>query len=330
MAYYIRTYNPQPTTRVASTDLKNEFQAVENGLASAEAADGKAIRAPEATTALPSAASRALKVLSFDGSGNPRTTIAETDLAAAVTAASNAATSESNAALSETAAAASAIAADASADAAAASAASIAGGPVASVNGMTGVVTLALIASYEYDNRAALRSLSPANVDAAVVKGLGMFIWESGSTEPDDDESCFVTATGRWLLQAASWDLVDAWQLPEFEERDAYDEDEPLRFASSFASNVLTGTATCSITSVSTLASTSFTGTVTGAALGDRVIATPPAELGVNAGETGRLGYHAWVSAANTVTVMLTNASASSANTNAAIRTAWPITVIKS
>ena len=330
MAYYTRTYNPQPTTRVASTDLKNEFQAVENGLASAETADGKAIRAPEATTALPSAASRALKVLSFDGSGNPRTTIAETDLAAAVTAASNAATSESNAALSETAAAASAIAADASADAAAASAASIAGGPVASVNGMTGVVTLALIASYEYDNRAALRSLSPANVDAAVVKGLGMFIWESGSTEPDDDESCFATATGRWLLQAASWDLVDAWQLPEFEERDAYDEDEPLRFASSFASKVLTGTATCSITSVSTLASTSFTGTVTGAALGDRVIATPPAELGVNAGETGRLGYHAWVSAANTVTVMLTNASASSANTNAAIRTAWPITVIKS
>ena len=330
MAYYTRTYNPQPTTRVASTDLKNEFQAVENGLASAETADGKAIRAPEATTALPSAASRALKVLSFDGSGNPRTTIAETDLAAAVTAASNAATSESNAALSETAAAASAAAADASADAAAASAASIAGGPVASVNGMTGVVTLALIASYEYDNRAALRSLSPANGDAAVVKGLGMFIWESGSTEPDDDESCFATATGRWLLQAASWDLVDAWQLPEFEERDAYDEDEPLRFASSFASKVLTGTATCSITSVSTLESTSFTGTVTGAALGDRVIATPPAELGVNAGETGRLGYHAWVSAANTVTVMLTNASASSANTNAAIRTAWPITVIKS
>ena len=142
MAYYTRTYNPQPTTRVASTDLKNEFQAVENGLASAETADGKAIRAPEATTALPSAASRALKVLSFDGSGNPRTTIAETDLAAAVTAASNAATSESNAALSETAAAASAVAADASADAAAASAASIADGPVVSVNGLTGVVSL--------------------------------------------------------------------------------------------------------------------------------------------------------------------------------------------
>ena len=326
MAYYTRTYNPQPTTRVASTDLKNEFQAVENGLASAETADGKAIRAPEATTALPSAASRALKVLSFDGSGNPRTTIAETDLEAAVTAASNAA-------LSEKAAAASAAAADASADAAAASAASIAGGPVASVNGMTGVVTLALIASYEYDNRAALRSLSPANGDAEVVKGLGMFIWESGSTEPDDDESCFATATGRWLLQAAHWDLVDAWQLPEVEERDAYDEDEPLRFASSFAASfggkVITGDAACSITSVGATSSTSFTGTVTGAAVGDRVIATPPAALGATAAETGRLGYHAFVSAANTVTVMLTNASAAAATTNTAVQTAWPITVIK-
>ena len=344
MAYYTRTYNPQPTTRVASTDLKNEFQAVENGLASAETADGKAIRAPEATTALPSAASRALKVLSFDGSGNPRTTIAETDLEAAVTAASNAALSEkaaaasaaaadASAALSEKAAAASAAAADASADAAAASAASIAGGPVASVNGMTGVVTLALIASYEYDNRAALRSLSPANGDAEVVKGLGMFIWESGSTEPDDDESCFATATGRWLLQAAHWDLVDAWQLPEVEERDAYDEDEPLRFASSFAASfaakVITGSATCAITSVATTASTSFTGTVTGAAVGDRVIATPPAALGATAAETGRLGYHAFVSAANTVTVMLTNASAAAATTNTAVQTAWPITVIK-
>ena len=177
--------------------------------------------------------------------------------------------------------------------------------------------------SYAYDQRASLRA---SGGQFAVVDGLGLFQHVAGSDEPDDDESCFATATGRWLLQAASWDLVDAWQLPEVEERDAYDEDEPLRFAS----KVLTGTATCSITSVANVASTSFTGTVTGAALGDRVIATPPAELGANAGETGRLGYHAWVSAANTVTVMLTNPSASVANTNTAIRTAWPITVIKS
>ena len=181
--------------------------------------------------------------------------------------------------------------------------------------------------SYTYDQRGDLRA---SGGQFAVVDGLGLFQHVAGSDEPDDDESCFATATGRWLLQAAHWDLVDAWQLPEFEERDAYDEDEPLRFASSFASKVLTGFATCAITSVANVASTSFTGTVTGAAVGDRVIATPPAELGASAADTGRLSYHAWVSAANTVTVMLTNASTSVANTNAAIRTAWPITVIKS
>ena len=185
-----------------------------------------------------------------------------------------------------------------------------------------------------YDSRATLRVTSGATGDQALVGGLGLFAYQDASDEPDDDESCFATATGRWLLQAAHWDLVDAWQLPEVEERDAYDEDEPLRFASSFASSfaakVITGSATCAITSVAATASTSFTGTVTGAAVGDRVIATPPAELGATAAETGRLGYHAFVSAANTVTVMLTNASAAAANTRPAIRTAWPITVIKS
>ena len=181
--------------------------------------------------------------------------------------------------------------------------------------------------SYAYDNRGDLRASSG---QFAVVDGLGLFQHVAGSDEPDDDESCFATATGRWLLQAAHWDLVDAWQLPEFEERDAYDEDEPLRFASSFASKVLTGSATCAITSVASVSSSSFTGTVTGAAVGDRVIATPPAGLGATAAETGQLSYHAWASAADTVTVMLTNASAAAATTNTAIQTAWPIIVIKS
>jgi hypothetical protein len=176
-----------------------------------------------------------------------------------------------------------------------------------------------------YASRATLRSLSPNAGAQAVVDGLGLFVWESASTEPDDDESAFATASGVWLLQAAHWDLVDAWQAPEWQAVADDDEDEPLRFAS----KVLTGSATCAITSVGTLASTSFTGTVTGAAVGDRVVATPPAQLGSTAADTAKLGYHAWVSAANTVTIMLTNASAASATTNAAIQTAWPVTVIK-
>lgn len=201
---------------------------------------------------------------------------------------------------------------------------------VASVNGMTGIVTLPPTQTVAYDNRAALRSQTPAAGEMAIVDGLGLFVWQAGSTEPDDDESCFATSTGRWLLEAVHWDVVDAWQLPDDAVRDDDDEDEPLRFASSFASKVLTGSATCAITSVATVASSSFTGTVTGAAVGDRVIATPPAALGSTAAETGKLSYHAWVSSANTVTVMLTNASAAAATTNAAVQTAWPITVIKS
>ena len=168
--------------------------------------------------------------------------------------------------------------------------------------------------------------MAAASGDMALVDGLGLFVFSSGSDEPDDDESCFATATGRWLLQAVHWDVVNAWQLPDDDVRDAFDEDEPARFAS----KVLTGSATCAITSVAATASTSFTGTVTGAAVGDRVIATPPGELGAIAAATGCLGYHAWVSATNTVTVALTNASSSTANTNSAIRAAWPITVIKS
>ena len=204
---------------------------------------------------------------------------------------------------------------------------------VASVNGMTGNVVLPPVQTIAYDARATLRTQTPADGEQAIVDGLGLFVWQPGSTEPDDDESAFATATGVWLLEAAHWDLVDSWQAPDDDVRDAFDEDEPLRFASSFASSfaskVLTGSATCAITSVAANTSTSFTGTVTGAAIGDRVIATPPNQLGSTAADTGRLSYHAWVSTADTVTIMLTNASAAIADTNAAIQTVWPITVIK-
>lgn len=178
---------------------------------------------------------------------------------------------------------------------------------------------------FAYDNRALLRAVTATAGDQAIVEGLGLFVFAAASTEPDDDESCFATASGRWLLEAAHWDLVDSWQAPDDQVIEDFQADEPLRFAS----RVLAGSATCAITSVATVSSASFTGTVTGAATGDRVIATPPGQLGDTATSTAQLSYHAWVSAANTVTVMLTNASASAANTNPAIRAAWPLTVIK-
>lgn len=210
------------------------------------------------------------------------------------------------------------------------------------------------ITTYTYDNRGDLRASSGK---FAVVDGLGLFQHVVGSDEPDDDESCFATITGRWLLEAPHWDVVDAWQLPDVEERNDYDEDEPHRwaaqaasaaaaaapaaasaefaasfqasfdarfpasFASSFAGKVLTGTAASAITSVAAVSQVSFTGAVTGAAVGDSVIATPPDALGA------RIAVYARVTAANTVTVYLNNPSASAQTLEAGT---WQITIIKS
>lgn len=81
--------------------------------------------------------------------------------------------------------------------------------------GVTGDWVTSGIPIYTYDNRANLRGLKGG---LAVVEGLGLFSHASGSDEPDDDESCFATATGRWLLAAVSWDVVDAWRLVDEEE----------------------------------------------------------------------------------------------------------------
>lgn len=172
--------------------------------------------------------------------------------------------------------------------------------------------------TYAYADRGLLRGGAG---QLAIVEGLGLFRHASGSDEPDDDESCFATSTGRWLLEAPHWDVVRLWQLPDDAARDAHDGRWPGR--------VLRGTATCAITSVATVASTSFTGTVLGADVGDRVLASPKAELGATAADTGRLAFHAYVSAPHTVTVVLTNASAAAATINAAVQTAWPLIVFK-
>lgn len=187
---------------------------------------------------------------------------------------------------------------------------------VSSVNGLTGDIVLPPgIINIAYDHRAQLRSNSTGL--HALVEGLGLFQYVSGSDEPDDDESCFATATGRWLLQAVHWDLVDAWRLPDDAARD-----EDL-------GRILRGTAACAITSVASATSVSFAGTVAGAAVGDRVIATPPGALGNTDIDSGRLSFHAYVSDTSTVTVRLCNASGTSATTNPAVRSAWPITVFK-
>lgn len=141
--HYTRAYNPQPTQRVASTDLKNEFQLVEGGFTSLQVLTNQTLRQSggSAVNAMPNAVSRALKVLSFDADGHPRTTLGEADLVAAVSAGDTATAQAGIATTQAGIATTQAGIATAKAAEAAAVADSISGGPVASVMGKTGVVT---------------------------------------------------------------------------------------------------------------------------------------------------------------------------------------------
>jgi len=165
------------------------------------------------------------------------------------------------------------------------------------------------IDTISYDNRGTLRSLESGT---KIVDGLGLFRWESGSTEPDDDESCFATTNGRWLLEAAHWDVVDSWQLPDNEVRDIQLESHEDRLQYQEA-RILYGTAVSNITSLSANTQTSFTGIIVGATTADRVIVIPPNKLTMNT------SFFARVTEDNTVTVYLNNPSSSSATLVAGI-----------
>lgn len=87
------------------------------------------------------------------------------------------------------------------------------------------------LTSLAYDSRATLRAMSPQADDSTIVDGLGLFTWVATQAEPDDDETCFTTASGQWLLQAPHWDLIEAWNLIEKSIVDDWMEDEPARYA---------------------------------------------------------------------------------------------------
>lgn len=88
-----------------------------------------------------------------------------------------------------------------------------------------------------YDDRATIRGLSPEVDDSTVIEGLGLFMWVNSKDEPDDDETCFTTETGQWLLQTPAWDLLDAWNMIEKSYADDLIEDESVRFAAFLATN---------------------------------------------------------------------------------------------
>ena len=94
--------------------------------------------------------------------------------------------------------------------------------------------------SIAYDDRGILRTMSPQLDDSSVVHSLGLFLWTNTQFEPDDDETCFTTDTGQWLLRAVAWDLIDAWNLIEKSIMDDWMEDERNRFNTYYASKTTT------------------------------------------------------------------------------------------
>lgn len=177
-----------------------------------------------------------------------------------------------------------------------------------------------------YEARGTLRSLTGDKAATAIVEGLGLFNWLAGSTEPDDDETCFAATGGRWLLAAPAWDLIQAYGMADHEvTEERLDVVEAALPA--LAARFLTGTITNTITSVSAQNSVAVTATVPGAAVGDRVIVNPPAAL--ESANTGRLSFYAWVSAPDTVTLRLVNASNNTATIDTPAVAAWPILIIK-
>ena len=149
------------------------------------------------------------------------------------------------------------------------------------------------VATKTYSNRADLRSIDgPASL-IAVVESLGVFAWESGNTQIDDDETCFATASGRWLLYAAAWDLVYEYIVGEL----------GIINESSIA-----GSVSNTITSLAANSIFTFNAAIPGATVGDVVSISPPV------GFEGRLTIFGQVTASDTVTVTVGNASASTQN----------------
>lgn len=88
-----------------------------------------------------------------------------------------------------------------------------------------------------YSSRGTLRASVSQVDDSTVVEGLGLFMWVNSKDEPDDDETCFTTPTGQWLLRMPAWDLVAAWGLHDTSYADDWREDEPKRFAAYLLNN---------------------------------------------------------------------------------------------
>jgi hypothetical protein len=162
---------------------------------------------------------------------------------------------------------------------------------------------------FTYENRGDLRLTTPSADEQAIVEGLGMFVFVVGSDEPDDDETCFATGTGKWLLETPSWDYADEI------------------FSMEAQSRVLYGQAVCPLASVTASTTASFTAEVLGATVGDNVLVAPPLALGVS---TDAPAVYALVTDTDTITIYVVNADAASYTVPQTLReTSWSLTVFK-
>ena len=171
------------------------------------------------------------------------------------------------------------------------------------------VVGLAPLELLGYADRAQLRTLTSGS---AIVRGLGLFTWEAGSIEPDDDETCFAATGGAWVLTAAGPDAVRALWLAEI---------SALQSAlTRHLGKFLRAGFAMSATSLAANAQVTFTVALEGASSGDSVVVTPVEAL------ASALSCIGVVTAAGTVTVSVRNASASTATLTPGT---WQVLVIK-
>ncbi|MDR6152187.1 hypothetical protein QF021_000276 [Acidovorax delafieldii] len=171
------------------------------------------------------------------------------------------------------------------------------------------VVGMAPLELLDYTERAQLRTLTAGN---AIVRGLGLFTWEAGSTEPDDDETCFAAAGGAWVLTAAGPDAVRALWLAEVSAMQETLTKHMARF--------LNADFAMSATSLAGNAEVTFTVALDDVRSGDSVVVTPVAGLPIETSCTGV------VTAAGTVTVSVRNHSASTVTLTPGT---WQVLVIK-
>lgn len=95
------------------------------------------------------------------------------------------------------------------------------------------------LTSLAYESRGTLRTTLPQPDDSVVIEGLGLYMWVATQLEPDDDETCFNTAMGQWLLDVPAYDLLASWALIEDSIRDEDKEDLPALIQSYFTNRGL-------------------------------------------------------------------------------------------